>query len=227
MHEGHRNRLKERFLTEGLDSFQQHNILELLLFYAIPRRDTNEIAHLLLERFGSISDVFDAPIRELMKVDGIGEHAAILLKMIPQLACVYMDDKNDVGQIISTSEAAAAFFRTKFIGRINEVVAALFVDNRGKLREYSIISEGTVNAAQLNIRKIIMLCMGNEATSVFIAHNHPKGFALPSRDDIDATARLKSALATINVSLLDHLIFGEDGECVSLAHSMEYSRMFK
>lgn len=225
-HDGHRGRLKERYVNFGIDSFEQHQILELLLFYAVARKDTNELAHELIARFGSISNVCDAPISELIKVKGISQHSATLIKLIPDLARVYLDDKNKTGDIFNTREAVVNYLRPKFVGKLNEIVAALFIDNRGKLVEFSIISEGAVNAAQVNMRKIMKLCMNNDATGVFLAHNHPRGLPLPSADDIETTKIIHNALAEVGVKLIDHFVFGEDGTCVSVSQSADYKRVF-
>lgn len=220
-HEGHRLRLKERYLRSGIDSFEAHQVLELLLFYSVARRDTNDLAHELIARFGSISNVFDAPIGELIKIKGISEHSATLIKLIPDLARVYLDDKNRTDDIFENREAVIKYFQPKFIGVLNEIVAALFIDNRGKFIEFAVIAEGTVNTAEVNLREIMKHCMVNNATGVFLAHNHPRGVPMPSVEDVSATKIVHDALAGVGVELIDHFVFGEDGTCVSALQSKD------
>ncbi|MEG2852596.1 MAG: UPF0758 domain-containing protein, partial [Hydrogenoanaerobacterium sp.] len=108
-HAGHRKRLRERFIKNGLDNFEKHNVLELLLFNSVPRQDTNELAHRLMEEFGSLSGVFDAPVEELMKLDGIGENSAVLIKLIPAISKVYLDDKNTIGTLVRSTDESINF----------------------------------------------------------------------------------------------------------------------
>ena len=126
VHEGHRQRLRDRFLKEGLDGFAPHNVLELLLFYAVPQRDTNELAHRLLTRFGSLSGVLDADFDELCQVEGVGANVATLLKLVPGLARRYLDDYDENGVVLTTIEEVGTFLRPKFIGRNNEMIFLLY-----------------------------------------------------------------------------------------------------
>lgn len=225
-HALHRKRLKARYVKEGINNFEMHQVLELLLFFGIPVKDTNGLAHDLLERFGSISNVFDAPLDELTKISGISEHTAILLKLIPDLTRIYLDDKNDVKGAFDSTEKVMSFFKPKFIGETDEVLYALFLDNRYKLVQFSEISKGSVNATPINMRKIMKICMINGATGVYLAHNHPNGLALPSSEDIHATQAIHNILSDVGVKLLDHYVFAEDGTCISVSQSADYKRVF-
>ena len=133
LHEGHRKRMKERFIKSGLDDFAPHNILELLLFYSIPRGDTNPVAHRLIDTFGSLSGVFDATPEELAKVDGVGENSAILISMIPQIARKYLEDKADTANIVGGCSDIGAFLLPKFVGRTNEALMMVSIDNKNKI----------------------------------------------------------------------------------------------
>ncbi len=218
---GHRQRLKERFLKDGLDSFNDHQVLELLLFFSIPRKDTNKIAHVLLNTFGSISGVFDASPELLEKIPGISGCSTTLIKLIPALSRVYLTDKNKNKngdeQILST-EQAGKIFLNRFIGRQNEVIILMLLDAKRKMVYCEMLSEGNVDTAPVNIRKMVALVIHYNATAAFIAHNHPSGFALPSTADINTTYIVKRALNSVGAKLLDHLIIS-DGDYVSLAQS--------
>ena len=218
IHSGHRQRIRDRFLKTGLDGFQDHEVLELLLFYAIPRGDTNKIAHQLLERFGSFSGVCDAPIEELQKVPGVGASASILVGRVSSLSRRYLDDKYAAGTVLDTTEKVGSFLKHKFVGRTNEVVYLACLDNKKKLLYCDILTEGTIDSAPITVRRSVEVAMRVAAASVVVAHNHPQGFALPSNDDIATTIKLRNALDAVSVQLLDHIIVAQD-DFVSLADS--------
>ena len=218
LHDGHRNRLKNRFLNEGLTNFEDHNVLELLLFYSIPRSDTNEIAHELLNKFGSLHGVFEAGMEDLMSVNGISRHSAVLIKMIPELFVVYGRDKVRDIQKINSSDDAKQFFIPRFYGKVREEVQLVLLDDKMNIIKWVKIYEGSVNSANVPIRKIVEIAIENRATNVIIAHNHPTGLILPSKDDLRATANVREALALVDVKLLDHVIVS-DNEAASLKDS--------
>ena len=218
LHDGHRNRLKNRFLNEGLTNFEDHNVLELLLFYSIPRSDTNEIAHELLNKFGSLHGVFEAGMEDLMSVNGISRHSAVLIKMIPELFVVYGRDKVRDIQKINSSDDAKQFFIPRFYGKVREEVQLVLLDDKMNIIKWVKIYEGSVNSANVPIRKIVEIAIENRATNVIIAHNHPTGLILPSKDDLRATAKVREALALVDIKLLDHVIVS-DNEAASLKDS--------
>lgn len=223
VHDGHRKRLKQRFLSEGLDSFEDHNILELLLFYALPRSDTNEIAHRLLEQFKSLSGVFDAPLEELCKIKGISEHSATLIKLIPRLTSAYHTDKSKDIKIISSTNAAGKFFVPRFYGKQNEEVHVMLLDDKKKVIKCEKVFEGTVNSTPITVKKVVAMAVNSNATGVILAHNHPGGIALPSKSDLRATEKIYRALELINIQLCDHIIVADD-DFVSLADSGSFER---
>ena len=204
-HEGHRQRLRRRFLLEGLDNFDEVQVLELLLFYAIPRRDTNPIAHALLEQFGSLSGVLEAPVSALAQVPGR----------------YYMIQRSSAGQVLNTVERCGAYLTPRFFGLRDEAVCALCLDAKCKPLACRILGWGSVNAAGVPIRKIVEFALSVNATSVVLAHNHPSGIALPSQADIAATERLSTALDAVGIVLADHIIVSDE-DFVSMAASGVY-----
>lgn len=218
LHDGHRKRLKNRFIKQGLENFENHNIMELLLFFSLPRSDTNEVGHRLLNKFGSLSNIFDAPFEELCKLEGVGEHSATLIKLIPELLSVYHIDKSENIKIINTTNEAGKFFVPKFMGKIIEEVHIILLDDKKKIIKAEKISEGTVNASAISVRKIIAIAINSNATGVILAHNHPGGVALPSNSDMVTTRRLYHALKLMDIQLCDHIIIA-DGDFVSMADS--------
>ena len=221
IHDGHRQRLKERFRAEGLDHFEEHQVLELLLFYCIPRQDTNPIAHALLERFGSLSQVLEAPAEELEKVPGIGSNAATFLALTTAVGRYYLVNRSMQTVILSTIEQCGQYLVPFFYGRRNETVYLLCLDAKCKVLCCKEVGEGSVNSAGVPIRKIVETALGANATTVVLAHNHPSGLAIPSGDDISTTRRVAAALDVVEIGLADHIIVADD-DFVSLAQSGVY-----
>lgn len=226
MHEGHRKRLRETFLKNGLDGFQSHNVLEMLLFYTIPRGDTNETAHRLIERFGSLSAVLEAPPEELMKVQGVGERTASFLHLIPEITRVYLKDKQENIKILDTPEKVAAYLLPYFVGKTKENVLLLCLDNKCAIKNCSIVAEGSVDAGEINKRNIVELVIRSNATSVVIAHNHPQGVPAPSKEDVETTWMLASLFKSIDVKLSDHIIVAGSDWC-SMASIAKFAPIFQ
>ncbi|NLD48434.1 MAG: DNA repair protein RadC [Clostridiaceae bacterium] len=206
MHEGHRKRLKERFLREGLDNFEQHQILELVLFFSIPRKDTNEIAHNLLLKYGSLSGVFEAEFKDLIDTPQIGENTAFLLTLIPDLARRYFNDKWRDKKELNSSTKAGEYAATLFTGRQYEALFVISLDAQNKVNYAELVHEGTINEAPVYPRMIVESALRHKANSVILAHNHPGGSLSPSRADIEATERIRAALEGISIKVVDHII---------------------
>lgn len=221
IHEGHRQRLKDRFLEEGLDHFQEHEVLELLLFYCIPRRDTNPIAHGLIERFGSLVQAMDAPLGETAKVSGMGENAAVFLKLITEAGRYYMVRRSSQECVLQTIEQCGNYLMPYFLGRRNETVYLLCLDAKCKVLCCKELGEGSVNSAGVPVRKIVEVALAANATSVILAHNHPSGIAQPSGEDIQTTRRVAIALDAVEIYLADHIVVADD-DFVSLLQSGYY-----
>lgn len=218
MHEGHRMRMKQKFLKEGLDAFESHEVLEMLLYYIIPQKNTNELAHQLLESFGSFSAVLEAPVGSLTQFKGISESGAVLIKMLPEVSRRYLEDKHGTDHMVVSSEDAGQIFLNKFVGRINETVMLMLMDSKGKLLFCGVVNEGNMTSADIYIRKVVELGMRYNASVAILSHNHPSGVALPSHDDLVATREVKKALQLINIKLIDHIIVADD-DFVSIAES--------
>ena len=222
VHIGHRERLKKRFLAEGLEHFDEHQVLELLLFYCIPRQDTNPIAHALLEHFGSLSQVMEADPTELKKVAGMGEASATFLSLLNAFNRYYQVNRASSLVILNTLEDCGRYLMPFFYGRRNETVYLLCLDAKCKVLCCKEVGEGSVNSAAVPIRRVVEMALGANATSVVLAHNHPSGIALPSDEDYLTTRQLAVALAAVDITLVDHMIMADD-EFVSLRQSGKYN----
>ena len=218
IHDGHRQRLKARFEKEGLDNFEELQVLELLLFYCIPRKDTNPIAHALISHFGSFSQVLEAPVAELCKVPGVSENTALFLNLNREMGRFYLVDRVSKNTILDTLEACAFYMVPHFYGRSVETVFLLCLDAKCKVLCCKEVGEGSVNSAGISVRKIVETALNANATSVVLAHNHPSGLALPSEEDVQTTQRIAAALQAVEIHLVDHIIVADD-DYVSMAQS--------
>lgn len=218
LHDGHRKRKRDQFLRCGADSFADHELLELLLYYAIPQRDTNPIAHDLLDRFGSLQAVFAAPPEELTEAPYVKDTAAVLIRLVPALSQRMLTSEEGGEVILDTRERIGEYFRRIFIGHATEVIYQLCLDGKGKKKNLYKISEGDLGSVGLNIRQIMENTLRSKAVMVVLAHNHPSGIALPSHEDQIATQMVREALETMDVRLVDHVIVA-DNDYVSMAES--------
>lgn len=221
IHDGHRQRLRQRFLEEGLDHFEEHQVLELLLFYCIPRQDTNQLAHNLLEHFGSFANVLEASPAELKKVPGVGDNAATFLTLVMEAGRYYQISRQSKQKILTSVDQCGDYLVPYFRGRTNETVFLLCMDAKCKVLCCKEVGEGSVNSASVPIRRIVQMALAVNATSVVLAHNHPSGLALPSDEDVQTTHQLATALNAVEIGLVDHIIVADE-DYVSLLQSGLY-----
>ena len=218
VHDGHRDRKRDQFLRSGAESFAEHELLELLLFSAIPRKDTNPIAHALIDRFGSLQGVLSASYEELVKMPDIGKSAAVLIMLIAPLYRQSLIFAADHEVVLDTRERIGNFFRDLFIAHPEETMYQLCLDAKGRKLDLSKVGEGDVGSVGLNVRRIMENVLRSKAVMVALAHNHPSGIALPSDEDRVATEMVREALDTMGVRLVDHIIVA-DNDYISMAES--------
>lgn len=213
IHDGHRARMKLQLMEHGLDTMNDHEVLELLLYYAIPRRDTNILAHSLLEHFGSLAGVFEASPRDLQSVSGIGEHAACLIHLIPQVNRRYLISREmrQRSCVLSTAEDVRDYVQAHLLYERNEVVYTICLDSTFRVISCRKLNQGTVNSVDISIRALVEHVLKCNAVSLLLAHNHPDAPAFPSEADVETTARIRTALENVGVYLLDHVILGSGG----------------
>ncbi len=209
LHSGHRQRLKARFLSEGLEGFEKHNMLELLLFFSIPQKDTNPVAHRLLNRFGSLNAIFEAPFDVLCSVKGVSEHTATLIKLIP---AVWRQAAGEVksGESYNSLNKIGRMLVKRYAGVTVETPIWVMLDSSYHIIDIVKLGEGTVNMASLDMRKLVEYTIRANAAMTLIAHNHPGGDAIPSSEDLVVTEAVSHAMRSINVNFLEHLLIAGD-----------------
>jgi DNA repair protein RadC len=209
-HEGHRKRLRERFEHNGLAALHPHEIIELILTYTIPRRDTKEMAHALLKRYKTLGALLNASPKEIQKVSGIGERSASHFRFVGEVMSYCLKERYSRQCVISHRHDVEEYLRISFGYSRNEYLAVLYLGNRNQVLETGIIAEGTVNQCTVHPRVIMEKALHYAATSLIIAHNHPGGGQAPSEADWLLTERLFEICRLMEIPLLDHLIISTE-----------------
>ncbi len=225
VHDGHRLRMKEQFLKSGMDSLSPHQVLEILLYYSVPRVDTNPLAHRLIDHFGGLSEVLDADFDQLRQVKGVSENTATHLTFVSQLLRRYQCEKTQDRRSFHSLDEVGEYLQAQYTNEKVEKLRILCFNNRGNLLHTELISEGGLVSTGVNIRRIMETVLRYPTTSVVMAHNHPAGFALPSPQDYDCTVQVRRALETLQVQLSDHIIFAEN-EFISMRQTAKYAGAF-
>ncbi len=210
---GHRKRLRDRFQKNGTEGMHDYEILELLLTYAIPRKDVKPWAKDLIKHFGSFSGVLDASQKELEEVDGVGPASATLIRLVKEACGVYLGEKMKEKDVLSSPQAVLNFARVKLAGLPYEAFMVVFLNTKNRVLDYRVIQEGTVDRAAIYPRRIVEEALSRHAASIIFVHNHPSGDSEPSPEDRQLTRSLVEAARTIDLRVLDHIVVGKDGYC--------------
>lgn len=227
LHENHRMRVLEEFLSKGFDIHTPpHKVLEFLLFYCIPRRDTNELAHILINKYGSLSGVLDAPVDELAKMKYMSRRSAALLKLIIPLSNIYSFDKTNRVKCFGSIGEIGEYLFERMHNYDTEKLGVLLLNADGRFKSFEILFEGTVDSVNISVRDLLKLCLDKGGVIVALAHNHPSGVAIPSGEDVALTERISEALTSVGLRLIDHVIVVHD-DYVSMAESPEFTHIFK
>lgn len=208
---GHRARLRERYKKTDFETWPDYEILELILTYAIPRRDTKSIAKRLVKRFKNLSGVLDASREDLKEIKGVGENASILLNLFKPISAIYLKENLYKRNLLSSPQAVYEYLRASLKGSKDEEFKVIFLNNRNEPMAIEKIHEGTVNKSVVYPRKIVEGALKHKATSVIFAHNHPGGSLKPSFEDQEVTRKLITALKTVDIEVLDHIIISSQG----------------
>lgn len=211
MHEGHRERMRKKLISGGISSLSPHEVLEVILFYSIPRGNTNPIAHDLLNKFGSLSNVFDADIKDLTSVKGVGESSAALIKTISELSDYCQRLHWEEHPILLNVNDTGSYIQDMIGTRSEEYFFLLSQDVSGKVISFNEIEHGTVSGSNVDTRKVLECAIRCRASSVVLAHNHPTGRLIPSSSDIELTNVLQKAFDAVGITVTDHIIVGGGG----------------
>ena len=214
-HAGHRSRMRRRFAQNGLDGFEQHEVLELLLFYAIPQKNVNPLAHRLIDHFGTLKRVLDANVEELCKVDGMGPYASAFLSLVRQSALYAERTGGEQREELRNYVAAVEHCRRLLAGLRQEHFYVVCMDSQFRVIRDVEIASGTLAEVQAYPRNVADAVIRYDACAVVLCHNHPGGSVVPSQADLDLTAKLANMLDAMNVHLSDHIIV-TDGESLSM-----------
>lgn len=206
MHTDHRSRMKQKFLTFGPDAFSDHELLEMLLFFSIPRKNTNNTAHRLIDRFGSLQNVFSASISELCSVEGVGISSATMIKLISASNKRSRKLQTDTRAKLNTVSSIEKFLTDLYDNESEERIYLIALNNSFRLLGYSNLYTGKINYSSATIDNIVRTAHSYNASFVVLAHNHPDGIAIPSQSDIDATYRIVEAFRHLNVNFIDHFV---------------------
>ncbi len=226
IHDEHRKRVREEILKNGIgEGMPLHKLIEALLFYSIPRKDTNETAHNLKNRFGSLSGILEADAHELNEVDGIGDNTVVLFRLITEITKRYYLEKSPRFTKFKDTEQLYQFLKLKYIGYNKEMFSVLSFNSAGELIAFDFLGAGDVAAVGISARMVVEKAIKNNAVCVMIVHNHPSGNALPSREDIKTTELISNAMKSVGIPLMDHIIICSD-DYVSLAQSAQYCSLF-
>lgn len=210
-HANHRERMRQRIRIEGMANMPEHEILEFLLYPYIPMKDTNSIAHELIDRFGSLQNVFETSPKLLQDVKNMTETAALYITSMPQLFKRYSLQKLGEKPCLDTTGNTANYFRELFFDEKEEVIYMAIVNAKGKLLEICKVGSGDINSCKLDIKEFILRTAFANGNNVILAHNHPSGDPTPSLSDYDFTKWLVSLCEVLTVSLIDHLVIADEG----------------
>lgn len=206
IHKDHRKRLKKKFLEYGLDVLEEHEFLELILFYAIPYKDTNVLAHRMLNEYGSLKDILEADTENLARIEGLSEHSAMLFKVIMAATHKYINSVNDIMEARLTPENISVYIKNLFYGKTDETAYVLLLDKNCVVRKIRKMSEGTINSTSLYTRDVVKVAVDEKFPYLMLAHNHPGGNPIPSKSDLYLTKAIEMALNFVDVRLVDHVI---------------------
>lgn len=210
VHDGHRDRMREKFIKDGIDAFLDHEILEFLLFGVFANGNQNPLGHALIKKFGTLKNVFSASIDELVKVDGIGKNSAVFIKFISQLSNRISRSAVDGNALLATEEETGRYCMSLLKGLSEERFIIICVDSERRVLSWHEISKGVTSATVVEIRKIVEIAMAKDASGIILAHNHPGDNTNPSVADMSVTNRVIRVLEELNIAVIDHIICNDE-----------------
>lgn len=216
IHNGHRKRVKQRYIEEGFDAFSDHEIIELILFYCIPQKNTNELAHRIVNEFGNLHDLLEADPRDIVRRCGVTLNVAILISLMAPLSRRYLKQKWGNRPVLNSSTKAGNYAISLFAGRVYECFYVICLNSQNRVNYAALVHEGTINEAPVYPRIIVETALRHKANSIVLAHNHPGGSLKASNADIDVTRKICQAMKPLSIGVVDHIIVAGD-QYISLA----------
>ena len=226
IHSGHRKRVKANVIKNGFSQLEEHKLLELMLFYSIPREDTNELAHKLINHFGSFDEIFKANIEQLKKVDGVGDNTAVMLASMGETFYRISKAKPSKKKVYKNTDDLKELSVALLQGERTEKVVLMCFDAKKTLKRYTIISEGDEVSSEIDMKLIIKNLVDSDSSIAVLAHNHPTSSAEASAADIDSTRMVCVTLRKIGYALADHIIVGENNYAYSMHLDPRFSSLF-
>ncbi len=226
VHAGHRKRVKANVYKNGFSQFEEHQLLELMLFYSIPREDTNELAHRIIDDMGSFDEIFKASIDRLKKIEGVGENTAIMLAAMGEAFKRISNDKTRKKPTYKTNESLKSLALASLENEHIEKVVIFCFDSSYKLKKQMVLGEGNGCSASVDLCKAVQAVMDSGSTCAVLAHNHPSCAAEPSAQDVDTTRNVSVMFRKLGFSLVDHIIVGNDGDAYSMHSDSRFKGMF-
>lgn len=218
LHAGHRKRMRQRFRETGLAGFAEHEVLELLLFYSNPQKNTNPDGHRLINRFGSLKGVLDASYEELQEVEGIGEASATLIRLLPQIYKLYSISEQRNKPLKKIDDRCRFFYEQLGAESKQEVLLLACLDDRLHLRNVYEVAREIPDAVHVDTQKLIKSALLTGCTNFMLAHNHPMGVPLASYEDVTTTVSIAKLMKNMSLKLVDHIIVA-DGRSISMAQT--------
>ena len=211
IHEGHRHRMREKYFKFGTEAFSDHELVEMLLYHSISRANTNDTAHRLLDRFGSIEALLSADLSSIKNVEGVGENSALLVSLVGALSKRSKIKRLSTKKKFQDINSVGNFFCEMFSGSSKEIVVAMFLDSNMRLIDVTTIAEGAIGEVSFTPAKLIREVVIKEASAVILAHNHPASASAASNADKNMTIVLEAALSTLEIPLIEHIIVSKEG----------------
>ncbi|MBM4463395.1 MAG: DNA repair protein RadC [Chloroflexi bacterium] len=208
---GHRKRLRDRFRKAGGEGLRDYEMLELLLGYAVPRRDVKPLAKQLITRFGSLAGVLDASFEELQGAAGLSPTSATLIKLVKEIGVAQLAERMKHRDLLRSPQSVVDFARLKLAGYPHEAFMAIYMNTKNEVIDYEMLHEGTVDRAIIYPRRIVEAALSHHAAALLLVHNHPSGHTEPSEEDKDVTRTVIQAAGTVDIRVLDHVIVARDG----------------
>ncbi len=226
IHSGHRKRVKENVCKNGFSQFEDHKLLELLLFYAIPQADTNELAHNLLNEFGTFEELVKADINRLKRVKGVGDNTAVLIATVGEVYYRALKSKRIKKTAYKTPDDFKALAVSYLCAEKVEKIYIFCMDSAGKLKKAVELSSGDESSSYIDFRKALQVALDCDAKKVVFAHNHPNGDCEPSPSDMDSTRSICVTFRRLGILIIDHIIIGHDDSVYSMYEDPKLQMLF-